>query len=152
MSFLIKNIGCTKTKNDRVFTAEEIENLIPMVESSFYRLLQMNAQINTIINQLKSQDVILSDSITLNSLSHSDEESINNLSSLKVLLSATQDEISFISKRGGTIPNIDEPIVNWNGKIDDNDIVFTWKLGDKKIEQKKSSITEQDKGIYTEEA
>jgi len=152
MSFLIKNIGCTKTKNDRVFTAEEIENLIPMVESSFYRLLQMNAQINTIINQLKSQDVILSDSITLNSLSHSDEESINNLSSLKVLLSATQDEISFISKKGGTIPNIDEPIVNWNGKIDDNDIVFTWKLGDKKIKQKKSSITEQNKDLYTEEA
>ena len=140
MSFLMKNIGCTKTKSNKIFTVEEINNLIPMVEDAFYRLLQMNAQINTIINQLKSQDIILSDSIVINSLSYKDEDSINNLSSLKVLLTAIQDEITFISNKGGTIPNIDEAIVNWNGKIDEDNIIFSWKLGDKQIKSKQNKL------------
>ncbi|MBT4884523.1 MAG: DUF2203 family protein [Legionellales bacterium] len=140
MSFLMKNIGCTKTKSNKIFTVEEINNLIPMVEDAFYRLLQMNAQINTIINQLKSQDIILSDSIVINSLSYKDEDSINNLSSLKVLLTAIQDEITFISNKGGTIPNIDEAIVNWNGKIDEDNIIFSWKLGDKQVKSKQNKL------------
>ena len=144
MSFLMKNIGCTKTKNNKIFTVEEINNVIPMVEEAFYRLLQMNAQINAIINQLKSQDIILSDSIVINSLSYKDEDSINNLSSLKVLLSAIQDEITFISNKGGTIPNIDEAIVNWNGKIDEDNIVFIWKLGDKQVKRKQNRLKKQE--------
>ena len=133
MSFIIKNIYYTHDQINKVFKLEEIDSILPEIEDSCYRLLQMNAQVNHIINKLKYSDVILNDSIILDNLGYQDDDSINNLSSLKVLLSAIQDEINFIANKGGVIQNIDDAIVTWNGKLEGDDITYSWKLGEKNI-------------------
>ena len=133
MSFIMKNIDYTHDQINKVFKLEEIDSILPEIEDSCYRLLQMNAQVNHIINKLKYSDVILNDSIILDNLGYQDDDSINNLSSLKVLLSAIQDEINFIANKGGVIQNIDDAIVTWNGKLEGDDITYSWKLGEKNI-------------------
>ena len=133
MSFIMKNIDYSHDQVNKVFQLEEIDSIIPEIEDSCYRLLQMNAQVNHIINKLKYSDVILNDSIVLDNLGYQDDDSINNLSSLKVLLSAIQDEINFIANKGGVIQNIDDAIVTWNGKLEGDEITYSWKLGEKNI-------------------
>ena len=133
MSFIMKNIDYSHDQVNKVFQLEEIDSIIPEIEDSCYRLLQMNAQVNHIINKLKYSDVILNDSIVLDNLGYQDDDSINNLSSLKVLLSAIQDEINFIANKGGVIQNIDDAIVTWNGKLKGDEITYSWKLGEKNI-------------------
>ena len=133
MSFIMKNIDYSHDQVNKVFQLEEIDSIIPEIEDSCYRLLQMNAQVNHIINKLKYSDVILNDSIVLDNLGYQDDDSINNLSSLKVLLSAIQDEINFIANKGGVIQNIDDAIVTWNGNLEGDEITYSWKLGEKNI-------------------
>ena len=133
MSFIMKNIDYSHDQVNKVFLVDEIDSMIPDIEKSFYRLLQMNALVNQIINKLKYSDVILNDSIVLDNVGYQDDDSINNLSSLKVLLSAIQTEVNFIASKGGAIQNIDDAIVTWNGKADDDNIIYSWKMGEKNI-------------------
>lgn len=133
MSFIMKNIDYSHDQVNKLFLVDEIDNMIPDIERSFYRLLQMNALVNQIINKLKYSDVILNDSIVLDNIGYQDDDSINNLSSLKVLLSAIQTEVNFISSKGGAIQNIDDAIVTWNSKNDDDNIIYSWKMGEKNI-------------------
>lgn len=133
MSFIMKNIDYSHDQVNKVFLVDEIDSMIPDIEKSFYRLLQMNALVNHIINKLKYSDIILNDSISLDNMGYQDDDSINNLSSLKVLLSGIQSEVNFIASKGGVIQNIDDAIVTWNGKTDDENIIYSWKMGEKRI-------------------
>jgi hypothetical protein len=133
MSFIMKNIDYSHDQVNKVFNISDIDPILPVIEESLYRLLQMNAQVNQIINKLKKSDVMLNDSIVMDNLGYQDDNSINNLSSLKVLLSAIQDEVNFIANKGGIIQNIDDATVTWNGQVDGDKISYSWKLGEKNI-------------------
>jgi hypothetical protein len=133
MSFIMKNIDYSHDQVNKVFNISDIDPILPVIEESLYRLLQMNAQVNQIINKLKKSDVMLNDSIVMDNLGYQDDDSINNLSSLKVLLSAIQDEVNFIANKGGIIQNIDDATVTWNGQVDGDKISYSWKLGEKNI-------------------
>ena len=101
MSFaLSKDAFSTSKVNNKVVSLEEANALIPQMQDSVCRLLQMNAQVNRIIDRLRDADVMLSDNLTINQISGQDEETINDLSSLKVLLLAIQDEVSVINAHG----------------------------------------------------
>ena len=133
MSFIMKNIEYSPEQEHKTFTLNEVNDILPEIEECVYRLMQMNAQVNQIINKLKHADMVLSDSIIMDNLRHQDEDSINNLSSLKVLLSAIQDELNNIATNGGIVNNIDDGIVNWHGIIGENTTVLSWKLGEKSV-------------------
>ena len=99
MSFIMKNLDCNEINTSRTFTLEEVNACIPE-EPAFYRLLQMNAQVNQIIYQLKSHNIILPD-LGITCSGNEDEVSLDNLSSLKVLLLAIQHDVNTITQREG---------------------------------------------------
>lgn len=134
MSFIMKNLDCNEINTSRTFTLEEVNACIPEIEPAFYRLLQMNAQVNQIIYQLKSHNIILPDLWHHNGSGNEDEVSLDNLSSLKVLLLAIQHDVNTITQKGGAIQDIDDGIVGWNGIADEKPMIFSWKLGEKTIQ------------------
>ena len=145
MSFIMKNFGCNDINTHKAFTLEEVNACIPEVEQAFYRLLQMNAQVNQIIHSLKSPEVMMHESFHYSDSTDHDEESVDNLSSLKVLLSAIQQDINTITQKGGAIQNIDDAIVNWNGIADEKPMIFSWKLGEKTIQFWQDSFKSTDR-------
>jgi len=149
MSFIMKNLGCNEVNTNKSFTLEEVNACIPEVEQAFYRLLQMNAQVNQIIHQLKAHDVILQDSFHHDGPADQDEESLDSLSSLKVLLTAIQHDMNAITQKGGAIQNIDDGIVNWNGVADERPMIFSWKLGEKTIQFWQESFKSTDRKPLT---
>lgn len=134
MSFaLSKDAFSTSKVNNKVLSIDEVNALIPQMEETINRLVQMNAQVNRIIDKLRDADVILNDNLTINPISGQDEDTINDLSSLKVLLLTIQDEVSVVHAHGGSIDNIEEAVICWQSKIDEHELTLSWKLGEKEV-------------------
>ena len=133
MPFAFPQETLSQKTSDKVLSIEEVNALIPKMQDSVYRLLQMNAQVNRTIDRLKSADIMLNDSLTINTISGQDEETIDALSSLKVLLSAIQVEVNAINDHGGSIDSIEDAVIQWKSSINDHELTLSWKLGEKKV-------------------
>ena len=123
-----------KKEQETFHSAEEINAMIPSLEKGFYKILQMNTQVNRLIKYLREDNINFSET-DLNDEYYNkfNDQSIDYISSLKVLFNAIQDEIITISKGGGIVNNIEEGIVTWLGKIEDKEFFFSWKIGEKSI-------------------
>lgn len=123
----------TKQKSTYFYSIEEINAMLPSVEAAVYKLIQMHAQVNVIVSQLKLADVPLGEQLSVNEINHYDEHTADNISSLKVLLNAIQEEVVTIKMKGGVVSCVEKGIVNWIGKKEEKKFLFSWKLGEKSI-------------------
>lgn len=116
------------------YTIDQANMMIPDLDLAFIRIKQMQTQIQDLLKVVKKSgvDFVPNDEKQLLLLQNTlDEESIDTLSSLKLLLANMQEEISTISKKGCTITSIDQGVVHWPYKHSNNEVIFlSWLHGE----------------------
>ena len=128
----------TKSKGSQstqYYTVDEANLMIPDLDLAFIRIKQMQIQVQELFKLVKKRgiDFVPSDDKQL-LLLHStlDDESIDVLSSLKLLLANIQEEINALSERGCSVASIDQGLVKWHCKLPDKVVYLSWVHGEKK--------------------
>ncbi|HAV93738.1 MAG: hypothetical protein CMF52_08300 [Legionellales bacterium] len=131
----------TKTKSKasqstQYYTVDEANLMIPDLDLAFIRIKQMQIQVQELFKLVKKRgiDFVPSDDKQL-LLLHStlDDESIDVLSSLKLLLANIQEEINALSERGCSVASIDQGLVKWHCKLSDKVVYLSWVHGEKQV-------------------
>lgn len=120
----------------KFYTVDEANMMIPDLDLAFIRIKQMQIQVQDLFKIVKKNgiDFVPNDEKQLILLQETlDDESINTLSSLKLLLANIQEEISTLSKKGCSVASIDQGIVNWQCKHSDRVILLSWLHGEKSV-------------------
>ena len=124
------------TQTTHYYTVDEANLMIPDLDLAFIRIKQMQLQVQDLFKLVKKRgiDFVPNDDKQL-LLLHStlDDESIDVLSSLKLLLANIQEEINALSKRGCSVASIDQGLVNWQCKLSDKVIYLSWLHGEKQV-------------------
>ena len=124
------------SKSTQFYTVDEANMMIPDLDLAFIRIKQMQIQVQDLFKVVKKHgiDFVPNDEKQLLLLQGTlDDESINTLSSLKLLLANIQEEISALSKKGCSVASIDQGMVNWQSKHSDQVILLSWLHGEKSV-------------------
>lgn len=122
--------------SNQFYTIDEANMMIPDLDLAFIRIKQMQIQVQNLFKIVKKQgiDFVPSDEKHLLLLQNTlDDESIDVLSSLKLLLSNIQEEINALSDKGCSVTSIEHGIVNWKSKHSSRVIFLSWLHGESKI-------------------
>ncbi|MEC8383076.1 MAG: DUF2203 family protein [Pseudomonadota bacterium] len=119
------------------YTISEANKMIPELKLVFIRIQQMQYQVQSLFKELKrlGVDFIPKDEKELLLLSQSlNEDSLDIVSSLRILLKNIQEEIQSLSNRGCNIASIDQGKVCWPCRIKNKEILLSWHIGEKQIQ------------------
>jgi len=124
------------TEATQFYTIDEANMMIPDLDLAFIRIKQMQIQVQDLFKQVKKRgiDFVPNDDKQL-LLLHStlDDESIDVLSSLKLLLANIQEEINMLSDKGCSVASIERGLVSWQCKFSDRVILLSWLHGEKTV-------------------
>ena len=127
----------TAVNNQRaILLARRSQYEIPDLDLAFIRIKQMQLQVQTLFKTVKKRgiDFVPNDDKQLLLLQSTlDDESIDVLSSLKLLLSNIQEEINVLSDRGCSVSSIEQGMVNWRYKYSNRVIFLSWLHGEKQV-------------------
>ena len=118
----------------KIYTLTEANNMIPSFEIAFRRIFQMNHQISLLLHQLKLNKID-PNIIYINKNHDYDEETIDAITSIKVLLSTIQKEVDYLQEQAIEVKNIEKGLVSLTSKIGKKEITLCWKVGEPQISQ-----------------
>src|SRR5262249_41726040 len=117
----------------RYFTVAEVERLIPTLEKTFVRVLQLRAGMRGHEAALERAGVELSTEV----LGKEDPRDSVPVRQAKARFRAYYEvltvELSEVAALGGEVKDLDSGLVDFPGKRGSEDILLCWKLGEKKI-------------------
>ena len=129
-------IKAKSSATDRFYSLDDANLMIPDLDLAFIRIRQMQIQVQTLFKTVKKRgiDFVPTDDKQLFLLQSSlDDESIDVLSSLKLLLANIQEEINQLSDKGCSVASIEKGAVNWRFKYENRVIFLSWLHGEKTI-------------------
>lgn len=115
------------------FTIEEANGMIPALERTFGRMMQLHAQIRETFGALQE---------TGNAPSGDDFEVapegvsphvVQQLASLKTLIEALREDLLTLHRRGCIVKSVETGLVDWYARSDGRDVLLCWKLGEKEV-------------------
>lgn len=118
------------------YTIDEANMMIPDLDLAFIRIKQMQIQVQNLFRVVKKRgiDFVPSDDKQLLLLQNTlDDESIDVLSSLKLLLANIQEEIDNLTDKGCSVASIEKGIVNWQSRHANRTIFLSWSHGERCI-------------------
>jgi len=118
----------------RYFNIEQANRMIPTLERTFGRLLQLHAQIREAHARLTAAGFgPLDDDFELDPPEASIEVR-SDLASLRTLIDGLRDDVIELAQAGCVVKSIDSGLVDWYAELDGRDILLCWKLGEKSVE------------------
>lgn len=120
-------------KPKHYFTVQEANATVPLLQHEFARLLQMHAQVKTLLRSLRTIDFLPTEVDFKVAPQGADEEVVDLLSSLKILLQAVQECIQDITDSGCVIQNLELGSVDWLSTRDGRDVFLTWQFGESAV-------------------
>lgn len=122
------------TQEKKFYGLTEANALIPKLSNAFVRLYQMNDQLQKLLTEVREKNLLI-DKNDFELDQSMDEETLDTLSSIKILLTAIQDEVDSIQVNHGVkIKSLDQGIVNIPAKNDENEMYYYWEVGHKTID------------------
>lgn len=123
-------------------TVDDVNKMIPFLESTFIRIHQLNAQVKEALNIIGCGDTEFDlEQLDLSNNSHKENEGVYDiLTDLKLFLSAIQSSVLELSKTGCSIKNLESGHVEWLYAINDEPMSLTWRLGDTRATLMKNDI------------
>ncbi|MEM7252057.1 MAG: DUF2203 domain-containing protein [Pseudomonadota bacterium] len=115
----------------KYFTVEQATNMIPMLEERMYRLKQINWQVRLLYSDLKERGYAPKGDDFDFWPSGADADTIDELSTLKLLVKAMKREYATLVSAGCVVKQIDRGVVDWYAKIDGREVFLSWRLGEK---------------------
>lgn len=113
---------------ERLFTAEEAENLIPDLEQIVSNMLEHRKTALMLGNELEAmQERIQSGENVVAS------ELINKRTELEFIIEIIQEGMNQIDELGGQLKDLDTGLVDFPTIIDGEEVLLCWKYGEKSI-------------------
>lgn len=116
------------------FTPEEANRQIPMLEETFPRLLQLNAQLKRVYRQLQETGFAPADENFEIAPPGAPDSVVGDLSTLRALFDATREAVDQLADAGCVLKNIEHGLVDWYALKDGREVFLCWKLGEKSVE------------------
>ena len=115
------------------FTVEEVNALIPELESIFRRIVQVYAQVRV---TWKALDVrgLAPESEHFEIDEHTPLEAVDELASLRALLDVLHVDIDAVQALGCEIKRLDTGLVDWYALKDGREVYLCWQLGEKRVD------------------
>jgi hypothetical protein len=128
----------TKLKSRRKkkwFTLHQAKAMVPDLHESVCRLTQLNCQLQSSLEKLNKEYQIPLEEVLKIPLNQTENFfELDIISTIKLLLSAIQNEVNRLSDRGCHISNIIKGQVNLPVKLNDQEIILTWQFGQNNIQ------------------
>lgn len=113
---------------DRLFTAEEAENLIPDLEQIVSNMMEHRKTALTLGKELEAmQERIQSGDNVIAS------ELMNKRTELEFIIEIIQEGMNQIDELGGQLKDLDTGLVDFPTIIDGEEVLLCWKYGEKSI-------------------
>ena len=116
----------------KYFRLDEANELVPQLSSAFVRLYQMNHQLHQLLRIVKEQNILI-DKNHLEIDESMDDDTLDMLSSIKILLTRIQKDIDAVQKHGITIKSLEQGIVNIPARVGEDEFNFYWEVGEQMI-------------------
>jgi len=120
----------------RHYAVNEVEALIPELEATFSRILQLRVGMRGFEKKLEAAGVDVD-------LDHDGDEDGNENEPAEIAATramfrgyyeALSESLEGIRALGGDVKDLDLALVDFPGRRDDQDILLCWKLGEKRIQ------------------
>ena len=115
------------------FTAKEANYMIPMLEISFYRLVQMRGLVKERIALMRDLGFTPVDEDIYAPPEGIDNSVLECLLDLRMINDALREELEFLSSKGCIIKCLKRGIVDWRSRIGGQEVFLCWKLGEKSV-------------------
>jgi len=119
------------TKQENIFTTEQINPSLIEVEISLCRLLQLQEKKESLDEKtsILGLDTIDLEEVLANS-ALTDLITIDLLSDVSAYKSQIAEEISFLKSKGAIVDLAESGKLSWLGQIDGQEVLLSWQLGD----------------------
>jgi hypothetical protein len=119
------------TKQENIFTTEQINPSLIEVEISLCRLLQLQEKIESLDEKtsILGLDAIDLEEFLANS-ALTDLITIDLLSDVSAYKSQIAEEIGFLKAKGAIVDLAESGKLSWLGQIDNQEVLLSWQLGD----------------------
>lgn len=115
------------------FTVDQANEMIPMLESRMHRMRQINYQLKVVYEDLKERGAAPDgDNFDLYP-SGADADTIDELSTLKLLIGAIKQECATLIAMGCVVKQIDNGVVDWYALKDGREVFLCWRSGEKRV-------------------
>lgn len=119
-------------------TLEEANAMLPELTNTIFRLQQIEIQARYLTRDLIKTGVSMLAEIALNDVTAASNTSgktlsIDDLTTLQMLLKELSQSIKALEARGCYIKDLAQGIVDWNAKLGGRDIQLNWQLGEKAV-------------------
>ena len=119
------------TKQENIFTTEQINPSLIEVEISLCRLLQLQEKKESLDEKtsILGLDTIDLEEVLANS-ALTDLITIDLLSDVSAYKSQIAEEIGFLKAKGAIVDLAESGKLSWLGQIDNQEVLLSWQLGD----------------------
>ena len=117
----------------RYFTVGEANRMIPVLEETFGRMIQMYTQIRSIYQRLGEAGFAPREDDFSLAPPGASPDVINDRANLKMLVDALREELATLQGAGCLVKSIETGLVDWYAKKDGRDIFLCWQLGEKEV-------------------
>ena len=118
----------------KYYSLDEANQMIPSLQMAFIRIHQMQTQIHVLFKRIKSLGIDFSPGDNVLLMNDTlDEESIDTLSSVKVLLANIQREISSLQNQGCSVSSIEKGSVCWPFQLSEREVMLSWRIGETQV-------------------
>ncbi|HJN37726.1 MAG TPA: DUF2203 family protein [Gammaproteobacteria bacterium] len=114
--------------NRRHVNYESAEQMIPEVKAKLIRIQQLNILIQNCLKTLRTKNIKFHNN--MDDMDEYDNESIDTISSLKIMLSTVQNEIDILKDQGCLLINIEKGIIHWHSQHNNKEIILSWVSGE----------------------
>jgi hypothetical protein len=118
------------------FTVDEANAMIPHLEETFMRILQMRGQIKTIYDRLERAGMVLEEGggeLAEVPPGELDSEMAGEQAALEALIEAVEEELAQLHFRGALVKGLEPALVDWYARRDGHDIFLCWEFGEKEV-------------------
>lgn len=117
----------------RYFTVDEANEMIPLLEAAFTRILQMRRQMSEVFELLEMLDAAPSGDNFEIEVDGASPAVIHNRATLKALIEAIDQELVAIRSTGCLVKTIDTGLVDWYCHRHGRDVFLCWRFGEKEV-------------------
>ncbi len=117
----------------RYFTVEEANEMIPFLEATFTRIVQMRRQISEVYELLEMADAAPDSDDFEVAQPGAAASVIHNRGTLKALIQTVEEEIARVRATGCLVKGIDHGLVDWYTHRNGRDVFLCWHLGEKEV-------------------
>jgi hypothetical protein len=115
------------------FTFNEANAQIPILESTFARLLQLNAQLKTVYSELDDAGYAPDDEDFVIDPPGAPSDVIQTLATLRTLFDAARQSVESLTDMGCVVKQIEHGLVDWYAMRAGREVLLCWKLGEKSV-------------------